>query len=41
MSGDETHAEQGEHEYLDLGSFVLRSGYTLPGATLVTARTAR
>lgn len=29
-----THAQQGEHEYLDLGSFVLRSGFTLPGATL-------
>jgi homoserine O-acetyltransferase/O-succinyltransferase len=29
-----THAQQGEHEYLDLGAFVLRSGYTLPDATL-------
>ncbi|MEJ2860331.1 alpha/beta fold hydrolase [Actinomycetospora flava] len=29
-----THAQQGEHEYFDLGAFVLRSGYTLPGATL-------
>ena len=29
-----THAQQGEHEYVDLGSFVLQSGYTLPGASL-------
>ena len=29
-----THAQQGEHEYFDLGSFVLQSGYTLPSATL-------
>jgi homoserine O-acetyltransferase/O-succinyltransferase len=29
-----SHAQQGEHEYFDLGGFVLRSGYTLPGAQL-------
>ena len=29
-----THAQQGEHHYFDLGSFVLQSGYTLPNATL-------
>lgn len=29
-----THAQQGEHDDFDLGSFVLQSGYTLPGATL-------
>jgi homoserine O-acetyltransferase/O-succinyltransferase len=29
-----SHAQQGEHEYFDLGSFVLSSGYTLPGASL-------
>ncbi|HEY2193091.1 MAG TPA: hypothetical protein VGH76_12460 [Actinomycetospora sp.] len=32
--GFHSHAVQGEHEYFDLGSFVLGSGYTLPGATL-------
>lgn len=29
-----SHATHGEHEYFALGSFVLRSGYTLPSATL-------
>lgn len=29
-----THEHQGEHEYFDLGRFVLRSGYTLPAGQL-------
>lgn len=32
--GSDTHPPQGGHEQFDLGAFVLRSGYTLPGATL-------
>ena len=34
VRGYYTHAEQGEHEYFDLGQFALRSGYSLPSATL-------
>lgn len=34
VSGYYSHAQQGEHSHLDLGAFVLQSGYTLPAATL-------
>jgi homoserine O-acetyltransferase/O-succinyltransferase len=38
--GYDTHAQQGEHEYFGLGSFVLQSGFTLSGATLDYRTTA-